>query len=460
MEMIISKYLPNIEFVNDMNSESKIEVPADFYEATINKFENCIKNGVIVGINYPAEAKNFILCGAYNYDVAKIIALSEIVEALKFNNSNGEVVSKSKVGISAEITLAFAIWNGYDYNTAIERAILSRLSIGANFLPPILSEFVEQIKINDGIKINQDIAKNLVEDSTDFVSDYFIEFAEVDDVSISENRYFKDEIIFVFKAKNDVADLFRRKISIEQFVKNITVKIAGTAAFSVGSVAGIYASGDPILALEAAKLSRIMAIEKTKNFLDKFITDDSQEMLNIIGEKLAELLNGQFLTQYEMEVLMEILRDDYDEGVLKEMYACGDNQARMIWAEQYLSERLQRIFSQREFIRMPSNQEWTEGFQRLMNKLNNGEDIVSDMEQLRYNSLSNLRGVIGYYGLKSYEIGTVIQSSNDMKKSQVGMERAIEKIQTDEYEIEKIKSQQQRKFNRLMSDLKNLSKRR
>ena len=152
-----------------------------------------------------------------------------------------EITSKSAVGISAEITLAFAIWNGYDYNIAIERAILSRLSMESEFLPPLLAASVGKIKINDGLKMDSYIAKKLVSDSTDFIADYFEGTTSDNDLMSEQIKHslgaiisdFKNEIIFVFKAKNDIADLFRRRISIEQFIKNgLSDSTASQAGFA------------------------------------------------------------------------------------------------------------------------------------------------------------------------------------------------------------------------------------
>ena len=466
--MIYSKYVPNVfDCLNNMNADKKIEVPSDIYDSAIIELEERITDGNFNGIARSAEATNFILCGSYNYNTAKIIAMSGLVEALNFNIRNGEITSKSAVGISAEITLAFAIWNGYDYNTAIERAILSRLSMESEFLPPLLAASVGKIKINDGLKMDSYIAKKLVSDSTDFIADYFEGTTSDNDLMSEQIKHslgaiisdFKNEIIFVFKAKNDIADLFRRRISIEQFIKNVTIKIAGTTASTTASVVNTVTFGDPFLALESAKVTRIFAMEKTKKFLDKFITDDNQKMLGILGDKLAEMLNENFLTQYEMEVLMEILHDDAAQGMLKKMYAMGNNQARIDWTEEYLSERVQKIFDQREFIRMPSTKEWEMGFQRLLKKLNNGENIVADMEQLRYQALANLRQVINYYGLKSYDIGEIIRQLNKMKKIQIGMERVVEKIQANENSFKQTYDKQITQFKDLMIDLKNLQRR-
>ena len=171
--MIYSKYLPNgTECVATIDKNSKVEVPKDVYNDAVAALELRIANDELQDIHDPEEAKSFILCGAYTYDTAKVIAQSKNVEALKFNDKTGEIMSESPAGVTAEITLAIAIWNGDDYETAIERAIFARLNTGIKFLPSALAESVDNLKINDGLKIKPNIANKIAIKSVDFI--YFL----------------------------------------------------------------------------------------------------------------------------------------------------------------------------------------------------------------------------------------------------------------------------------------------
>ena len=106
----------------------KIEIPADVYDKVADQL---------------GAKKNFILRGAYPYEAVKIIAQSERVKALEFDDISGEIKTSSTVGITAEMELAFAIWNFYDKESAIDRVIFLRLKASGK-LQEISSDGVEK----------------------------------------------------------------------------------------------------------------------------------------------------------------------------------------------------------------------------------------------------------------------------------------------------------------------------
>lgn len=128
--MIKSRYFPDsarclaeVPLGND-----KIEIPADVYDKVADQL---------------GAKKNFILRGAYPYEAVKIIAQSERVKALEFDDISGEIKTSSTVGITAEMELAFAIWNFYDKESAIDRVIFLRLKASGK-LQEISSDGVEK----------------------------------------------------------------------------------------------------------------------------------------------------------------------------------------------------------------------------------------------------------------------------------------------------------------------------
>ena len=435
--MIRSRYFPDsarclAEIPSDKN---KIEIPADVYDE--------------LGVE-----KIFYLRGDYSYETAKIFSLSDL-DALTFNTKSGEVQTESPAGISAELNFAFAIWNGYGREAAIERAILSRLA-STGFFSQDLAEKTTHIKINDGFKVETNFAKDIVGKSLGYVTANFyldetadatdtVEVSKISRVAHGVKDFFsevQDELLFVFNIRKDISDLFKGRISVGQFFKNSAVTAAGMFTSTTLGAAGMILSGNPVTAAQAAQIGRLVGMKNMKQYLDRFIDDDSRKILAIIGEELSEMLSGNFLTQYELEVLVEKLRDDLNKDVIKDMFAIGNLETQSAWAQKYLSACLAAIFEQRIFFESPSPEEWNAGLQRVLKKINDGEDIVANMARQRAEALKRRREFFREYNLKLIEIAPIIRFVNDMDRTQLRAERTLERMQHDERHFNEIHSRQ------------------
>lgn len=453
--MIKSRYFPDIaRCLEEVSSgNDKIEIPADVYDKIAYKL---------------GAKKNFILRGDYSYETAKIFSQSGR-DTLTFDSKNGEVQTESPAGISAELNFAFSIWNGYGREAAIERAILSRLA-STEFLPQDLAEKTAHIKISDGFKVETNFAKDIVGKSltyvaADFYSDKTVDVTNAVEVSkisrtaqIVKDFFYEleDEIFFVFNIRKDISDLFKGRISVGQFFKNATVTATGMFTSTTLGTAGMIFSGNPITAAQAAQIGRLAVMEKMKKFLDIFIDDDSKKILAIIGEELSEMLSGNFLTQYELEILTKKFSDDLNKDAIKDMFAIGNLETKSAWAQKYLAECLKAIFEQRIFFERPSPEEWHEGLQRVLKKINDGEDITANMERQREEALERRREFFREYKLKLIEIAPIIRFVNDMNRTQIRAERTLGRMQHDELHFSEIHSRQLSERTQSKNELRKL----
>lgn len=443
--MIKSRYFPDTArcLAEMPSTDDKIEIPADVYDAVADSL---------------GAKKNFILRGAYPYEAAKIIAESNQVEALEFDTTSGEIKTSSIVGIAAEMDLAFALWNFYDSESAIERVILSRLEFGDR-LPAILSDGAGRIQIQDSMNVGEDFAKAFVKASADrssgYVKDKIQAHKALDgEVSVSVPEMPQifhtvkdsvgdvisslwDDIVVFGRNFTDIKDCWKGRISKKQLVKNMIVTNAGVigtgVGFALGGVIAVAVGLPAILVFGSAFAvgygTKLCYKKTAKDYLDRLITDNSAEMLNIFGRELPEMLRGKFLTTYETGLLMEAIRDDITKERLKDMYACGSDSARAAWARQYIERRLKDISDQRIFIEMPSFEEWIAGMRRISERLNRGEDMLAAMERQRAEALANMRAQLDTLKLKPYELGSIIRTVNDMSKTQLRAGRTIQGIQ-------------------------------
>ena len=389
----------------------------------------------------------------YDCEAAKIIAQSGCVEALKFDAASGKIKTSSAVGISAEMDYAFAVWNFYDKESAIDRVILSRLEVGG-LLPKVLSDSAEKIQLKDTVNINEDFAEYFAKKSASCVKDKIQAGRAVDgEVPVNVSRIPQifhtvgevvsalwEQIVFVGRHAEDLADFFSERISGKQLIKNMavtTVSVSGAGAgwalgSTVAAVAGLPAVTIFSLSVAAGYGAKLFYKKIAKAYLDRFICEDSEEMLKIFGDELSKMLSGKFLTLYEIAILMEAIRDDINKSALKDMYASGNDSAQAAWARRYIEKRLEEIFSQRIFVEMPSTEDWAEGIRRVDEKLKRGEDIFAEMETRRKEALTNMRAHLSEFKLKPYEIAPAVQAVNAMNKTQIAVERTLKGMQTSE----------------------------
>lgn len=338
-----------------------------------------------------------------------------------------------------------AIWNGYDRETAIERAILSQMKDKTDKLPELLAEKLSHVKIADASTIEKDFAKTLMSKSVTYIGEKFqagkAVGAEVNaNVSHMPQIFSKvgefasqvgDEVTLLVSHGETIYDLAKGRISKKQAAKNLVVGAVGIAGTAIA--VSTFPVGGAVATFFIGFGGKIGFREKARKILDGIIKSDAQEMLELFEIELVKSLDGKFLTQYERELLAEALHDALNNDVLKDMYAGGDNDtARAKWAHDFIAWRLEEIFAQRIFVEMPSVAEWNAGIRRVMQALNDGEDIAANMERKRTEILQKRRAFLAGYKLKPYELAPVVRAVNAMNKTQLAAERALKQMQDDE----------------------------
>lgn len=427
IEIIRSKYFPSIEECITLSQSNEIEIPADIYDIAVCE-------GKIT-------PKNFIR-GNYDYETAKIFAQSDRVEALKFDPTSGEIKTSSTVGISAEITFALAMWNGYSRETAIERAILARMR-NIN-LPADFKENFSHVNSVDAYTIEEDFAKSFAGKSVSYVNDR-IQTAQTASVEVPVNiphvqKFFHkasdfvagvgDEFVMVFPYLETISDFAKGRISGKQALKNaalVAVGVAGAAAaVAIAPVGGFIAT--LFIGFGGKKFSR----EGYRPFFDAIYAGDNKKLLEIFDAELAEALRGKFLTGYEREILLEAIGDAITKNDLKDMYQYGNISAQKNWACKFIKQCLQNVAGSRLLVIMPTADEWQAGLQRVKEMITGGEDINARMEQQRAETLSRRREILARYDLKPYEIAKVVSIINPMLKTQVEIGRTLTTMQHNE----------------------------
>ncbi len=456
----------HFRYYTESGEPMQIEVPSDMYDSAVSAMERRIKNGEVDGITDPSKAKDIIRRGAYTYEEAKAIAQAGTIESLKFDAVNGVIIATSAVGVSAVITFALSVWNGDDFSTAVERAVVSGLKVGGvSFLSTILASQATRMGITAGLRGGTDLLTKAMGSK---VSGYIANglqtgeniygAAAMNNVSkLLRNNIITAAITVVILSGKDAIDMFKGRISSGQLFKNVTTTagaVAGGAAGWVGGAAAGAAAGSfvPIIGTAAGAFvggiigsfaGGSLGGAATKGVLDAVIEDDAKKMLRIFEAELGKVLDHEFLTQNEAELLMESIKEDIDYDALKDMYASGDYAG---WAHNFIKERYNDIAMQREFIEMPYPEEWTDGMRRVLENVIDGKDISSNMERQRENFLAKKQELLSKYHLHPHQIGKIMRPVQRMNRTLMQTERTLQQAKRDEraYHVERQKIMKER----------------
>ena len=179
-------------------------------------------------------------------------------------------------------------------------------------------------------------------------------------------------VLVLVMSTGDISNYFKGKISGKQLFKNIATLAAGLGGAGAGGVAGFLVAGIPG-EIVGAMLGGIVSGTGVNKVLDDFIEDDAIEMVRIINERFVTLAQEYLLNEEELDIVLEDLKKELEQGQLLEMFA---SQNREWFAEDMLRRIIEKkIVMQRPPIVLPSDNEFYEGMIRVLALAENNKDM-------------------------------------------------------------------------------------
>ena len=108
------------KYYNSDGSPMQIEVPTDKYDDAVREMEKSIGRGEIKGAE---RAEDVIRKGILTYEQAKIIAKSEKIDAIRYDEINDMVTCNYNGGLSAAVIFAITSFDGKSSIEALKNAI-------------------------------------------------------------------------------------------------------------------------------------------------------------------------------------------------------------------------------------------------------------------------------------------------------------------------------------------------
>lgn len=342
----------NAAFDKDGNyrySGQRLEVPADQYDACLERMRVKIRAGKVPGVTDPNDAEKIVHKGSVTYRQARNIARAGTVDGLKYDAKTHAVGATMACGLSFLIHFSHLKWNGVHTRQALLEATLSGLGTGTlAFSAGIATSQVLRTRAAAiGTVLARDVVKKL--HSTGLGKTVIEKIAAV---SLKRAAYGGAAINHVSKLlRSNVVtsvvvttvmtapDLYRatfaKNISWSQFSKNLAVNGVGIAAGAGGWMAGAAAGAAagsvvPIVGTVAGGVlggligslgGGTLASFGTKKVLDRFVEDDAVALFPLIQEQLSELASDYMLREDEVASLIEVIQTKIRGGFLRDLYA-------------------------------------------------------------------------------------------------------------------------------------------
>lgn len=378
-----------------MTSDGKpmqIEVPCDekIYESAVKSMENKIRNGQVKGVSDPAEARKIVRKGHFTYNQAKNIAKAGTVESITYDAVNGAIIASSALGISAMITLAISIWNGEDLDIALKSATYSGLKVGGTaFITSILASQLSRLGLNSVmVSSSEAMAKALGSKTSSMLANAFRGDSKIYGAAATRSaakllrgNAITSAVTFALLSSVDVANITQGKISGKQLTKNISKTGSSLFGGAAGSMAAGAAVGSvfpgigTVVGMLAGALAGGIFGEKMAGKALSSIADDSEVMVKIIEIIFEELANEYFLTETEVNKVLEKLGNKLNAKLLKDMYASS---YRGEFAKKLLIPFIEEETSKRAKISVPDNEKIYDTLKTILDDIADEADKISD----------------------------------------------------------------------------------
>lgn len=370
----------------------EIEVPSDqkIYDDAVKMMEEKIKNGQVPGVTDPSEAKNLVRKGHFTYEQAKNIAKAGTVESLKYDAANGAIIAASAFGITAIITFATSVWGGEDFDVCLKNAAYAGIKVGGTaFITSVLSSQLSKAGLNSALVGSSEAVVRLMGPKASAVlinafrngaKPIYGAAAMKSAAKLLRGNAITAGITVVVLSSVDITNIFRGRISGKQLMKNLantTGTVAGgTAGWMAGAAAGsaiFPGAGTVIGGLVGSLVSGGVAGKVTSKVANAVAEDDANEMVNIIQEQFESIANEYLLNQKEAEKCVDRLSEKLTGKVLKDMFACDD---RASFARDLIVPIVEKRVSQRELIKLPSNEQMVDSLKTILEEIADEEAAV------------------------------------------------------------------------------------
>lgn len=387
-----------------------IEVPKDQYEDAVKEMAKRIKNvpGYENSKNPEEDARKLIRRGHLTYKQALNLAKAGTIESLTFDAVHGIVICTCAFGITTVINFAKSVWEGKNYEDAIEESLCSGLQVGGvTFTTSVISAQLVRTGLNASLrsagktavktvfksKAGKEALVRVLDGGANIYGREALkkltsqQLTERAGQLLASNAITMAVMTLVLSA-NDISKCFNGKISGKQLFKNMTTLVAslggGAGGFGIGSEIGfaigslVPVPGGAAIGYWAGGLiggaaAGSAAGKGTNKALSHFIEDDALKMVEILNKHFVDLAQEYLLSQEEVDIAIDDLKVALGQFKLLEMFASED---RDKFADDLLRNIIENIIAFRSSIKIPDENLYFDALARMEERIANGQQIL------------------------------------------------------------------------------------
>ena len=385
-------------YMNADGTPMKIEVPSDKYDAAVSAMKNRISKGEVPGVTDPEKASNIICKGKFTYEQVKNIAKAGTVESITYDAANGAIIATTTFGITAVLSFATSMWNGEDWDFALKNAAANGLKVGGvSFVTAVLAGQLSKAGLNSMLVSSSEvIIKVLGPKGSAVLVNAFRNGKNIYGAAAMKSaaKMLRGNIItgiasVVILSAGDVVNIFRKRISGGQLLKNVTNTVSsvagGTAGWIAGATAGVTigsvvpvignAVGGVVGGVIGAFSGGALTGKVSDTILSNFIEDDANEMVKVLEEAFVELATDYLLTQREVEHVIDHIGEAINGKNLKDMFSSDDGKA---FAKELIIPYIEKEIKRRKKIGMISIEEMQYGLKLILEEIADNDELIID----------------------------------------------------------------------------------
>ena len=385
-------------YLDTNGNPMQLEVPSDQYEEAVKIMAKKIENGKVPNCNNPSKAKELVRKGNITLEQATNLAKAGTIESLSFDAINSVVIGTSAAGISATITFARALWNGEDLNSAIDNAVFIGIQAGGSaFIISLVSAQLTKTSLNTLflepsvklVKALPSVVRSNLLATMRNGAPIFGSAASNNLAKLLRGNLIVSAVTSLVLSSQDILNFVTGKISGKQLFKEVTTIVSGvvgTTGGATGATALIGALGLSLGPVGAAVTSIVggiigggMGTSISREILDKFIEDDSIELVRIINKRFSILAFEYLLSEEEIELSLEVLRGCLIQSKLLEMFAAKN---RELFADELILKCINSVIIWRTKVRVPSQSQFVDGVSRVITRLENNTFTLSSSSNI------------------------------------------------------------------------------
>lgn len=353
----------NYRYYDPDGNPMRLEVPKDQYDEAVEAFRKKIQEGKVPGVTDPDEAEKIVQKGNLTYKQAKNLAKAGTIESLTYDAVHGVISGSVAFGISTLLNFGVSCVNGQSPKEAIKDASLEGLKTGG--LAFTSSVIASQLSKTALIDVGKNASEELMKKAGQKFAESLVKSTGQElqkDVITQAARMLRGDIIvatvtFVVFSVPDCVNVFRGRISKEQFVKNVTVMAVSIAAGVVGGIAGGAIGGGLPGSVVGSLAGGFIGGFVADQIADLISDDDADEMYEIVVNVFAQNCEDYLISQEEADNISIRLSEMMDDDFFKDMYQSEDREA-------FISEILKPLFDEevlkREVVKAPTEEELRE----------------------------------------------------------------------------------------------------